>query len=161
MSWAKGSAVIERLLREGHLERVIADPQEAEHLLTKARTHLTTAAATASDDPEIAYDAVYAAARKALTAVLAQQGLRPTRIGGHEVVIQAAEAQLIPPLGEVLRPFRRLRRLRAGADYLASEGAVSVEDVHADLPAARAIVDAAAKVIPAMPVFVPGTGSRD
>ena len=57
---------------------------------------------------------LYAAARKALTAMLRQQGLRPTRSGGHEAVIVAAEAQLVPPLGEVLRPFRRLRRARGG-----------------------------------------------
>lgn len=160
MTWGKGAAVIERLLGAGHLERVIADPKEAEHLLSRSRTHLATAASAAAGDPEIAYDAVYAAARKALTAVLVQQGLRPTRVGGHEVVIQAAEAQLVPPLGDVLKPFRRLRRLRAGADYLTSEGALSVEDVLADLPVARAIVDAAAKVVPNMPVFVPRGGGN-
>jgi hypothetical protein len=70
VSWEKGREVIEDLLEEGR------------HLLAKARTHLATATATAEADPEIAYDALYAAARKALTALLVEQGLRPTREGG-------------------------------------------------------------------------------
>lgn len=155
MTWNKGREVIEDLLAAQHLERVPADPDEALYLIDRARRHLQTAGREADDDPEIAYDALYAAARKALTAVLMQQGLRPTRIGGHEVVIQAAEAQLVPPLGEVLRPFRRLRRQRGQGDYLASAGAISRDDVLADLPSASAMVDAAARVIPEMTVFAP------
>ena len=155
MSWEKGIDVIKALLGAGHLELVIANPDEARYLLDRAHTHLVTAAKTAIDDPEIAYDALYAAARKALTAVLVQQGLRPTRAGGHEAVIQAAEAQLVPPLGPVLKPYRRLRRVRAGGDYLTSEGALSAEDVTIDLPAATAIVEAAVKVVPNMPVYTP------
>lgn len=113
MTWAKGRDLVERLLAQGHLEQVPANPDEAQYLIERARRHLETAEREASDDPEIAYDALYGAARKALTAVLRQQGLRPTRSGGHEAVIQAAEAQLVPPLGTVLRPYRRLRRQRA------------------------------------------------
>lgn len=153
MSWDKGREVVEDLLRGGHLERVQADPAEAQYLLDRARAHLATAEREAHDDPEIAYDALYAAARKALTSVLRQQGLRPTREGGHEAVIQVAEAQLVPPLDAVLRPYRRLRRQRGQGDYMASEGAISPGDVLADLPAAKSIVDAATDVVPHMPVF--------
>ena len=153
MSWDKGADAIEEFLTTGQLEQVIADSDEAAYLLAKARTHLDTAEKNADQDPEIAYDALYAAARKALTAVLVQQGLRPTRLGGHEAVIAAVEAQLVPPLGEVLRPYRRLRRVRAGGDYLASSSAVSAGDVTADLPVAAAIVDAARKIVPNMPVY--------
>ena len=156
MSWAKGADVVEDLLGRGHLERVQADPVEAQYLLERAGQHLQTAEREADLDPEIAYDALYAAARKALTAVLRQQGLRPTREGGHEVVIQVAEAQLVPPAGPILRPYRRLRSQRGRGDYQASEGAIHREDVKAALPAARAIVAAAADVTPHMPVFVPG-----
>lgn len=155
MSWDKGRDVIEDLLDRGHLERVPANEDEAAHLLDKARAHLRTAAAVSADDPEIAYDALYAAARKALTALLVQQGLRPTRAGGHEVTIEAATAQLVPPLGEVLRPFRRLKRRRGQGDYAGSEDQIHPEDITADLPAAEAIVDAAFRVLPQLPVFVP------
>ena len=155
MSWPKGADVIQRLIERGHLEQVPANPDEAAYLIDKARLHLQTARGLAEADPEIAYDALYGAARKALTAVLRQQGLRPTREGGHEVVIQAAEAQLVPPAGPILRPYRRLRRIRGAGDYQASEGAVNPEDVVADLPVAQKIVDSAADVVPLMPVFLP------
>jgi len=87
--------------------------------------------------------------------MLIHQGLRPTRAGGHEVTIEAAYAQLVPPLGDVLRPFRRLKRRRNDGDYAGSENQIHTEDVHADLPAATAIVDAAARVLPQLTVFVP------
>ena len=129
---------------------------EAQYLLERAGQHLQTAEREANLDPEIAYDALYAAARKALTAVLRQQGLRPTREGGHEVVIRAAEAQLVPAGGADFAALSPLAQPAWSGDYQASEGAIHREDVQADLPAARAIVDTAADVTPHMPVFVPG-----
>jgi hypothetical protein len=155
MTWAKGRETIEDLLRRGHLEHVPANESEAQHLLAKATSHLKTAAAVSGTDPEIAYDALYAAARKALAALLIQQGLRPTRSGGHEVTIEAAHAQLVPPLGDVLRPFRHIKRRRNDGDYAGSENQIHEEDIHADLPAATAIVDAATRLLPQLTVFTP------
>ena len=86
---------------------------------------------------------------------LIQQGLRPTRSGGHEVAIEAAQDQLVPPLGDVLRPFRRSKRRRNYGDYAGSESQIHEEDVHADLPAATAIVDAVTRVLLELTVFVP------
>jgi len=158
MSWGPGKQTIEDLLRHGKLEHTIANPAEARHLLDKARTHLRTALTNADADPEIAYDALYAAARKALTAILVQQGLRPTRTGGHEAVIDAVEAQLVPPMGDTLRPYRNLRRMRASGDYLGATSALHPDDIHRDHPAAVAIVDMADKLISSgsLPVFSPG-----
>jgi hypothetical protein len=155
MSWDKGRDVVDDLLRRGHLEQVLGNEAEAQHLLEKAHSHLQTARTVSDLDPEIAYGALYAAARKALTALLIQQGLRPTRAGGHEAVIEAVQAQLVPPLGEVLRPLRRIKRRRNDGDYAGSEDRLHVDDVEADLPAAAAIVDAVKRLLPEMPVFVP------
>ena len=155
MTWDKGRDVIHAMLAKGHLEQIPANPDEVEYLIASGRRHLASATLLADSDPELGYDAVYAAARKALTALLWNQGLRPTRAGGHEAVIEAAQAQYVPPLGEVLRPFRRLRGKRHGGDYLASEGLVTPEDVLADLPVATKIVDAAETILPNLTVFVP------
>jgi len=155
MTWAKGRETIEDQLRRGHLERVPANEAEAHHLMAKATAHLATAATVTGTDPEIAYDALYAAARKALASLLIQQGLRPTRSGGHEVAIEAAHAQLVPPLGDVLRPLRHIKRRRNDGDYAGSERQIHEEDIHADLPATTAIVDAAARILPQLTVFVP------
>jgi hypothetical protein len=61
----------------------------------------------------------------------------------------------VPPAGPILRPYRRLRRVRGAGDYQASEGAVHPEDVETDLPVAEKIVDSAADIVPHMPVFTP------
>jgi len=158
LTWNKGREDIESMLRAEHLERVPANHDESLHLMSKARTHLRTAEAQAHDDPEIAYDALYAGARKALTALLVEQGLRPTRSGGHEAVIQAAEAQFVPPMEARLRPYRRLRRRRGQGDYFGSEVEIHPDDVLADLPAAAAIVDMAEQLLASgrLTVFVPG-----
>src|SRR5439155_23310546 len=68
-------------------------------------------------DPVGAYQLLYDAARKALSAVLENQGLRATSRGGHIAVFDAVMAQLHPPLGQVLRPFDRMRRRRNEAEY--------------------------------------------
>ena len=110
-----------------------ANPDEAAYLIDKARLHLQTARGLAEADPEIAYDAFYGAARKALTAVLRQQGLRPTREGGHEVVIQAAEAQLVPPAGPICGPIDVSAAFAAPATTKHPKGPVNPEDVEADM----------------------------
>ena len=65
MSRGNGQDVIEDLLTRRHLEQVPANPDEAQYLLVRSRVHLATTAAMVDADPEIAYDALYAAARKA------------------------------------------------------------------------------------------------
>lgn len=71
----------------------------------------------------------------------------------HEVV----RAQLVPPLGAVLAPYSRIRRMRNAGDYLDDLPALP-SDVRADLPDCAAIVDAAEKVLGLMPLYeVPGS----
>jgi YD repeat-containing protein len=65
---------------------------------------------TGDEDPEGAYTLAYDAARRALTAVLQNQGPRATSRGGHTAVYEAVRAQLDPPLGSILRPFTNMPR---------------------------------------------------
>ena len=64
MSWLKDAEIVQELIDRGHLEQVPANPDEAAYLIDKAHLHLETARSLAEVDPEIAYDALYAAARK-------------------------------------------------------------------------------------------------
>jgi hypothetical protein len=57
----------------------------------------------------------YDAARKAATALLTHQGLRPTTAGGHIAVAEAVRAQFPGVPG--LASLDRLRRRRNQADY--------------------------------------------
>ena len=150
--WGQGSATVDQMLADGRLERVPANPVAAQALIDKAQTHLGSAAVLAGTDVELAYDALHAANRKALTAVLLAQGLRPTRVAGHVGVYEAVRAQLDPPLGSTLAPYSRIRRARNAGDYLDALPA-SPDDVRADLPLCQAIVDAARKVLGQMPPY--------
>lgn len=151
MRWEQGRPAVDSLLRDGHLQQVPASRDHAERLLTQARRHLTSARVTAADDPEGSYALLYDAARKALWAILENQGLRPTSAGGHLAAYEALRAQLDPPLGHVLRPFDRMRRQRRDAEYPRTDAPeLEPEDVAEDVPKVEAILELADRVLDQM-----------
>ena len=148
MRWNQGREVIGNLIAEGHLQLVPPSRQHANLLIGQARAHLASATTICSADPAGSYVMTYDAARKALTAVLANQGLRPTTRGGHLAVYQAVRAQLSPPLGDVLAPFDRMRRQRHDVEYPPVDAPdLTEDDVREDIPKAQALVEVAAKVL--------------
>lgn len=154
MRWQQGRARIEQLLAAGELQRIHPSRPQADRLIEQARAHLASAAAICDDDPPGGYALTYDAARKALTAVLENQGLRPTTLGGHVAVYEAVRAQLDPPMGKMLRPFARMRRLRHDAEYPpANAPELTTDDVRGDLGNAQAIVDLAVRVLDQMAPF--------
>lgn len=136
------------LIQDGKLERVIPNPAEAESLLSDAQTHLKTCKLIAESDPKMAYDALHSAIRKSMTALLLAQGLRPTRSGGHEVVIDAVTHQATDEFKEILRPARRIKRKRHMGDYGDSTSIFTPGLVLADLEGGRQIVEFVAKILP-------------
>ncbi|MGH3679665.1 MAG: hypothetical protein ACRDT2_05305 [Natronosporangium sp.] len=155
MTWARGRDEILGMLERGELSRVVADLGLAKRLLASARRHLESAAALSAQDPEPAYAAVYDAIRKALTALLQAQGLRPTTAGGHLTVQHAARAQFGASMGGLLRPVDRIRTTRHAVEYLDADVWIDADAVHADLPVAVALVDAAEQAVEHLPVFLP------
>ncbi|SEN54815.1 hypothetical protein [Actinacidiphila rubida] len=152
--WHQGRTTIDALLGSGRLERVPASRQAAESELVRSRTHVGSARQLMATDPEGAYTLAYDAARRALAAVLQNQGLRATSRGGHVAVYEAVRAQLDPPLGSVLRPFNRMRARRNEVEYRSSETpAVTAEEVAADVSKVEALVELAEKAIPTMPGY--------
>jgi hypothetical protein len=149
--WDQGRAAVDGMLSRGELERVPASRDHADLLVAQAQQHLVAAEAVVAIDPTGAYQLLYDAARKALGAVLENQGLRATSRGGHIAVADAVTAQLDPPLGGVLRPFDRMRRRRNEAEYpIQGRPAVTAEEVGRDLPKVREIVDLAGRVLDQM-----------
>jgi hypothetical protein len=142
------------MLAAGELERVQPSREHADRLIGQARRHVDSAAKTCQSDPEGAYGVLYDAARKAMWAVLANQGLRPTTRGGHLAVYHAVTAQLDPPMGQQLRPFDRMRRQRHDAEYPRLDSPeLTPDDIHDDLPKIRAIVEIADRVLGNMSVY--------
>ncbi|HCA84060.1 MAG TPA: hypothetical protein DEQ61_00225 [Streptomyces sp.] len=152
--WKQGRATVDALIADGAIERVPASLPAAEGELTRSRTHLSSARKLAASDPEGAYTLAYDAARRALAAVLQNEGLRATSRGGHRAVYEALQAQLDPPLGSILRPFNRMRARRNEVEYRSSEAPeVTAEEVTMDLPKVHALIDLAEKTIVNMPRY--------
>lgn len=152
--WDRGRAEVDAELNAGHLERVAPNREAAERWVEQARTHLSTARDVSHSDPSGAYALLYDASRKALAAILLTQGLRPTSRGGHITVRRVVRAQLVPPLGDVLAPFERLRRRRNDLEYGSNASLpVTTGEVNEEIGKADQIVSAALRVIPEMPVY--------
>ncbi len=154
MRWEQGRAEVDALIAQGLVEKVAPSREHADRLLAQARRHLANARNSADVDPEGAYSTLYDAGRKALWAVLANQGLRSTTRGGHLAVYDAVRAQLDPPMGAQLRPFDRMRRQRHSAEYPALDTPeLDPDDVLIDVPKIQAVVDIAERVLDQMSVY--------
>jgi uncharacterized protein (UPF0332 family) len=150
MRWSPGEAVIERQLEERHLEKVTGVKADGAPWLARARRILNTARGDLAEDPASAYVLAYDAARQACTALLAQQGLRPTTRGGHYAVEEAVRAQF----GPLLREFGTLRRRRNELEYPEyPDDEATNEEAGDALRIAAGIVDAAEKLRPELGIF--------
>jgi hypothetical protein len=154
MRWNQGREAIDRMLADSELQCVPASREHADRLILQARKHLVSANEISEGDPAGGYTLIYDASRKALTAVLENQGLRPTTRGGHLAVYEATRAQLDPPLGQTLRPFDRIRRRRHDVEYPPTDAPqVNPDDVREDAAKAAAIVDLSERVLDQMSPF--------
>ncbi|RSM87003.1 hypothetical protein DMH04_12245 [Kibdelosporangium aridum] len=152
--WNQGRETIDALIASGAIEHVPASLEAAEAELGRARTHIASARLLLDSDPEGAYTLAYDGARRALAAVLQNQGLRATSRGGHIAIYEAVLAQLDPPLGSILRPFNRMRVRRNEVAYRSSEApSVTAADVSADVSKVEALIEVAEKAIPNMPRY--------
>jgi len=91
--WKLGEAEVEALIAAGELQKLTGQAANGERLLEKASTTLQTARSAIDSDPDSAFVLAYDAARQALTALLARQGLRPTSKGGHYAVERAVKSE--------------------------------------------------------------------
>ncbi|MFV8160755.1 hypothetical protein ACNQVK_01130 [Mycobacterium sp. 134] len=150
MSWDTGRANITAALTAGELQRITGAQAAGAGWVADARTKLATAENIAQSDPATAYVTAYDAARFALVAILAQQGLRATQRGGHLAVEHAAKAQF----GRRFATFAVLRRRRAELEYPAYAGErVEVSEAHAAIADSGAIVDAAEALLAHLTIF--------
>jgi HEPN domain-containing protein len=146
----QGEADIERMLAAGELQQLAGTDVDGSAWLVKARRTLETATSVTDADPENAYVLAYDAARHACTALLAQQGLRPTTAGGHVVVERAARAQF----GEPFRLYGMLRRRRNELEYPEHpDDTADVDEAKLAIATAEAVVDAADKLLAHLGLF--------
>lgn len=149
MTWSRGKARIEQLLRDGELDTVPASPALARRLLDEAGRHLASANAIANTDPTGCYQLAYDAARKACAALLAQQGLRSTTRGGHIAVQDTVREQFGGSRGmKAFDALSGMRRRRAASEYPDSTTpTITTDDAQDAVIAAQAILDAARQLL--------------
>jgi len=148
--WRKGEAEVEKLLREGSLDRVHGAQADGALWLERSRRILVSAAGIATDDPESAYVLVYDAARHLCVGLLAQQGIRATSKGGHYAVETVVRAQF----GAVFREFGTLRRRRNELEYPAYPGeSVDPDELVEAVASCRRLDEAATAIIGELGLF--------
>ena len=148
--WQRGQASVGQLLADGALERVTGAAADGRPWLTKARRTLATAASAADTDPDSAFTLAYDAARFACTALLTQQGLRPTTRGGHYVVEVAVREQFSGKFSQ----FGALRRQRNDIEYPRIITApLTKADADSAIGLAQELIDAAQQLLRHLGLF--------
>lgn len=131
------------LLRLGRLQQVPTDPMTARARLAVADQHLATARRLLTEelDLEIAYVALYDAARKAVTAAMLVAGLRAANRGGSHEAVAIWCTEVLGPTCPAAAHFDAVRRRRNRSEY--DDLVLGGDDVAVDLDDAFAIVEAA------------------
>jgi len=89
-------------------------------------------------------------ARYSGTAILAQQGLRPTTTGGHYVIEVALRSQF----GDGFRPFGAMRRRRNELEYPTGPGETTTYDeAQKAIQDAEGLLLAAQQLLPTLTIF--------
>ena len=152
--WEQGRAQVDRLIAIQRVDRIAPNRPLAERLLVQAAAHVDAAVAVLQVDAPGAFQLSYDAARKALAAILVNQGLRAKGDGAHMTLLEVARAQLHPPLGSVLGQFDWMRRLRNDTEYPDGRRQVAdASDVEEAVPVARQFIDLATRLLDEMPVY--------
>lgn len=138
---------IDEMLANRRLERVAVNRDHALGVIDTAERHLRTAAVIAvTDDHGMAFTAAYDGARKALTAVLAIEGLRVRPVGGAHRNTGLAAAAFVSD--GVLPEFEWLRQVRNATEYPDEDRPTATkQDVAEAQVAASSIVAACARYV--------------
>jgi len=150
MRWTRGRETVDGLLAEGRLELVTGAEADGTPWLVSAQALLESAIRETDANPEAAYVLAYDAARKASTALLAQQGLRTKSTGHHVTVEHVVRAQF----GGSFDRFGALRRRRSEIEYPRRPGDNIERSEAADaISAAELIIDAAQQLQPQLDLY--------
>lgn len=133
--------VIEQMLASRRLDRVDPNLEHALAVVQMAERHVATAKVLATmDDQSMAFTAAYDGARKALTAVLAVEGLRVRPVGGAHRNTGVAAAEFVNDAS--LDEFDWMRQVRNATEYPDIDSpTATAQDVVEAISAAEAIVD--------------------
>jgi recombinational DNA repair protein RecT len=147
--WEAGQTEVAAFLANGWLQAITGAATDGQALLDKADQTIRSASSLVNSDPDNAYTLAYDAARLAGTALLAQQGLRPTSQGGHYVVELVLRAQF----GQGFKMFAVLRRRRNELEYPNIPEAVPIKEAQQAITDSHAIITSAKQLIEHLDFF--------
>lgn len=135
------------MLANRRLERVAVNREHALSVIGTAERHVRTAEMLAgTDDHAMTFTAAYDGARKALTAVLASEGVRVRPVGGAHRNTGIAAAALVEH--QALEEFDWMRQVRNATEYPDDERPTATrQDVAEAIDAASAIVEVCARYV--------------
>lgn len=138
---------IEQMLANRRLETVAVSIEHALDVIETAERHVSTARTLSQmDDHAMTFTASYDAARKALTAVLAAQGLRIRPVGGAHRNTGLAAREFVPD--DALGEFEWMRQVRNASEYPdPSRPTATKQDVAEAVDAADSIVSVCAQYL--------------
>lgn len=128
--WNQARVGIDLLIQKKKLQQVAASREVTDTLIAAAKKHVATteSAELVELDPVAAFQMLYDAARKAMSSLLAVQGLRSRGPGGHETVITALRLQFEPPALPILTALGWMRPLRNSSEYPDGQNREADED---------------------------------
>ena len=154
LRWETGRDTVDRLIAADELDQVSASEEMAQFFLEAATKHIDSAELIVAIDPAGSYQLSYDGSRKALTAVLQIQGLRPTHKGGHLVIEHCLKAQFVDTGKDMIAKFSLMRRLRNDSEYPSSpDTAVTEDEAREQIADARTVLEQATKLVEIMPVY--------
>lgn len=148
LGWRPDAPATRSLLDRGQIEQLEPDPAHARNILDQAELHLGSARSLAgTKDVGGSFVMTYDAARKALAAMLAVQGLRAAGGGGHGVLGELMQAQL-PRHRSAIAEFDWMREKRNITQYPERGKPIAKpHDVAEALPCAEEIVRLAVRLV--------------
>lgn len=150
MKWTRGQDTVDGLLTDGRLELVTGAEADGTAWLVSAQALLESAKREHDANPEAAYVLAYDAARKASTALLAQQGLRTKTAAHHVTVEQVVRAQF----GGSFDGFGALRPRRSEIEYPRRPGdTIEAAEAAGAVSAAGLIIAAAQQLQPQLDLY--------
>lgn len=152
--WEQGRATIDAMVTDGEVSVVVPNREWALRLIDLAEEHIEAADEVINISALTAFQIYYDAVHKIFDAILVNQGLRGTSKGGHIALQRAVNAQLVPPLGDLIDHFHWMRQLRNAGDYPVPEKKLAdAQDALEAQAVAKNLTANARDLIEQMPVY--------
>lgn len=139
--------LVSSILEKRELTALLTSSKEADQLLAQSKNHINSAQMIKASDPEGAVQLAYDAARKSISALLNEVGLRVhERAGSHASFLKVAALEVFDQ--EIWQDLVWVRKLRNLAEYSDSDNqTIKLYQTGESIAAAKAMVTDAERIL--------------